>query len=398
MRITDIRPRRATALALTLIATLATLGAARGVRSAPGEPTTECPPDSTTAIAPPATPFPPESATAGVTHFTFIAYGDTRSRRDGTEIQPQHSRVMESMLATIAGQAGGPDAVRFVVSSGDATLSGRTAARWNVSYVPIIDRLTAGANVPFFSVVGNHDVSASEDLTASARVEGLCHYFAANAHLIPAENTPRRMNGYPTYAFGYGNTFFIAFDSNIAGDSTQMAWIERQLAGLDRRRYVNVIALFHHPAFSSGPDDGARQEQQVLEVRARYMPLFEKYHVRLLLNGHEHLFEHWVEHYQDATGTHRLDEIVSGGGGAPIYTFRAEPDLAGYLQANADRHVTVDHLVRPAADTTGNPHHYLVVRVNGDEISVQVIGVDWGASFAPYGSQAPFVLKDRPPQ
>ena len=29
------------------------------------------------------------------------------------------------------------------------------------------------------------------------------------------------MDGYPTYAFGYGNTFVLAFDSNIAADSVQ---------------------------------------------------------------------------------------------------------------------------------------------------------------------------------
>jgi hypothetical protein len=41
------------------------------------------------------------------------------------------------------------------------------------------------------------------------------------AKLIPTEGSPRRLNGYPTYAVGYGNSFFIALDSNIADDALQ---------------------------------------------------------------------------------------------------------------------------------------------------------------------------------
>ena len=62
-------------------------------------------------------------------------------------------------------------------------------------------------------------------------------------NLMPAEGSPRRLNGYPTYAFGYGNTFMIAFDSQVAPDETQFNWVKAQLEGLDRKRYVHVIAL-----------------------------------------------------------------------------------------------------------------------------------------------------------
>jgi hypothetical protein len=34
-----------------------------------------------------------------------------------------------------------------------------------------------------------------------------------------------------------------------------------------------------------------------------------------------------------------------------------------------------------------NPYHYLVVKVDGEKISVDVIGVDWGRDFAPYRSK-----------
>ena len=35
-----------------------------------------------------------------------------------------------------------------------------------------------------------------------------------------------------------------------------------------------------------------------------------------------------------------------------------------------------------------NPYHYLLVQVNGAQIHVEVIGVDWGRTFQPYRSNA----------
>jgi hypothetical protein len=236
-----------------------------------------------------------------------------------------------------------------------------------------------------------HDVRARRvrgNLTDARRVAGLRNYFLVNSALIPREGSPRRLNGYPTYAFGYGNSFFIAFDSAIPDDSVQFAWVRGQLEGLDRRRYSNIVLFFHHPAFSSGPHGGWRVETQVAAIRAKWMPMLRKHHVRLLLAGHEHLFEHWVERYQDSTGRHRIDQIVSGGGGAPLYGYVGEPDTRAYLAAGTAEKVTLEHLVKPAMEAGANPFHYLIVHVDGTKVSVEVVAVDWGRGFAPYRSNS----------
>ena len=54
-------------------------------------------------------------------------------------------------------------------------------------------------------------------------------------------------------------------------------------------------------------------EPPTVALRTRYMPLFHQHDVRMVLSGHEHLFEHWVERYSDASGEHRMDLVVSGG-------------------------------------------------------------------------------------
>ena len=177
--------------------------------------------DSVSPIKPPRTPLPSESATARITKFSFISYGDTRGRHDGTAIQAEHAMVIESMLSTIRRVAGTPDAIRFVLQSGDAVVNGSVPSQLTVSYLPLINRLTQEGGVPYFLAVGNHDVGNSIDLADPRRVSGLRNYFAANAKLIPAEGSPRRLSGYPTFAFGYGNTLFIALDSNIPDDDTQ---------------------------------------------------------------------------------------------------------------------------------------------------------------------------------
>ena len=194
------------------------------------------------------------------------------------------------------------------------------------------------------------------------------------------------VSGGTTYSFGYGNTFVIALDANIAGDEKQYQWIKGQLGGLDRTRYANVIVFCHQAPFSSGPHGGARVEDQTAELRKRYMPLFNAHHVRAVLSGHEHLFEHWVERYTDASGTHRMDLIVSGGGGAPIYPYTGEPDLRDYLKVNEASRVTLEHLVRPGNQDSPTPYHYVVVRVDGETMDMEVIAVDWGRGFAPYRS------------
>ncbi len=353
-------------------------------------------PDSIVPSLPAKTPLPPEAATAGITKFSFITYGDTRGRHDGAQLQAEHTLVIESMLRTIKAAAGTADPIRFVLQSGDAVQDGSISRQLSVSYIPLINRLTQEAGVPYFLSVGNHDVGSNPDPTNAKRVAGLRNYFAANARLIPTEASPRRLAGYPTYAFGYANTFFIAFDSDIPEDSIQFAWVESQLEHLDRKRYTHVAMFFHHPPFSSGPHGGSNVEYQAATIRTKWMPLFRKHHVRLLLTGHEHLFEHWTERYTDETGSHRIDEIVSGGGGAPLYAYTGEPNLRDYVKAAAADKVTVQHVARPSSDPGGNPFHYVVVHVDGDNISLEVIAADWGRGFMPYRSNTASLVDPRP--
>jgi hypothetical protein len=376
----------------------------------------QAPPAPTTFVAvkpidPPGTPLPAESASAAVTRFSFIAYGDTRSGGaipgDAEVPNPAHSQVMDRMLEKIGQLSATPYPVRFVIQSGDAVLRGQNGTMWNVGFTPIIERLTRGANVPYFFTAGNHDVTTMP-AGDPQRAIGLHNTLTAMSRLIPGEGSPRRLAGYLTYSVGYGNTFLIAIDSNIASDATQLAWVADQLAGLDRVRYRHLIALFHHPPYSSGPHSGAsaasaagtgvkapdRVEAQTIALRALYMPLFRRHHVDLVVTGHDHLFDHWVERYEDQGLPYRMDTIVTGGGGAPLYGYAGEPDLSAYAAATPAAAIKVEHLLKPGP-AAENQHHFVVIQVDGDRLSLAVIGSGPGV-YAPYpGGLAAMALSDK---
>lgn len=344
-------------------------------------------------IAAPSASLPDENATSGVTKYSFIAYGDTRGRRDGVALQYEHSLIVDSMLKQIKQLQNTEYPVRFILQSGDAVQHGQNAKEWNISFTPLINRLTTEGGVSYFLAPGNHDVSHAATVDAPERKEPLRNYLDAVSALIPPDGSPHRLTQYPAFSFGYANTFVIGFDANIAGDQAQFDWVKSQLDGIDQRRYVNVIVFCHQAPFSSGPHGGPEIEPPTVELREKYMPLFRAHHVRAVFSGHEHLFEHWVEHYTDASGRHRMDLIVSGGGGAPIYTYTGEPRLDEYLKANTASKVELQHLVKPSVDAGLNPYHYVLVRVDGDNLDMQVISVDWGRGFEPYRSNK-VALKD----
>jgi hypothetical protein len=229
-------------------------------------------------------------------------------------------------------------------------------------------------------------VSAAQNLESPQRAQALPNYLAAMSSLIPPDDAARRLAGYPTYAFGYGNTFVVALDSNIGNDEKQFEWAKAQLEGLDRNRYVTVIAFFHHPPFASGPHGGARTEPQSLAMRTRYMPLFRAHHVKAVFVGHDHLFDHWVERYTDSTGRHRMDLVTTAGGGAPLYGYQGEPEVADYLRSNQASRVALEHLAKPGMSPGENPYHFVIVRVDGERLDLEVVGVDFGVNFRPYRS------------
>src|SRR5580765_176586 len=89
------------------------------------------PPLGVQAIARAKNPLPPEEASASVTKFSYIVYGDTRGRQDGVELQYEHGLVVSSMIAAIKRLENTEYPVRWVMQTGDAVVNGGDARQWN---------------------------------------------------------------------------------------------------------------------------------------------------------------------------------------------------------------------------------------------------------------------------
>ena len=142
----------------------------------------------------------------------------------------------------------------------------------------------------------------------------------------------------PYYTFSEGEIQLFILDSNRVMDASQLSWLESQLKSSSASWKVVV---FHHPPYTVGghpPDES---------VRTRWVPLFIKHGVRLVLNGHNHGYEH--------SRVGDIDYVVTAGGGAPLYPcLRGDPNLIS---------------CKPR-------HHFLIMEVTSERISVEAIGPD----------------------
>jgi hypothetical protein len=98
----------------------------------------------------------------------------------------------------------------------------------------------------------------------------------------PAPLTPAASTGHP--AIAPGTSFYIRDYSGGA----QTAWLERTLAAGRRDESVDWIIVQMHQCACSSSATGNGSD---LGIRQEWLPLFDRYQVDLVLNGHDHDYE-----------------------------------------------------------------------------------------------------------
>ena len=114
--------------------------------------------------------------------------------------------------------------------------------------------------VKFYASLGNHD-SREQRYYKLYNMDGKLYY----SFKAPKEDVK-----------------FFAIESTYM-DQDQLKWIEDELKGSNEKW---KIVYFHHPLYSSAGTHGSQ-----LKLRAVLEPLFIKYNVSLVLNGHDHTYE-----------------------------------------------------------------------------------------------------------
>ncbi len=115
-----------------------------------------------------------------------------------------------------------------------------------------------------------------------------------------------------------GDVQIFVLNSNAIG-SRQTRWLRGALAASTAPW---KIAVLHHPPYTCGGHLGG------IGVRRAWRPVFERYHVRLVLSGHDH-------NYQRFAPVRGVTYVVHGGGGAGLYALKACP--RGYPRRIAGR-------------------------------------------------------------
>jgi hypothetical protein len=176
----------------------------------------------------------------------FMVVGDTGT---GTPQQQELANVMQRYRSAFP--------FEFALLMGDNMYGGEKAEDFKKKFEDIYKPLL-NEKVMFYASLGNHDES--------------------NQRFYDFFN----MNGEEFYRFKKGNVAFYALNSNYL-DKRQVKWLEEELAK-DTSEWK--IAFFHHPPYSSGGKHGSSSG-----VREVVEPIFLKYGVNAVFNGHEHFYE-----------------------------------------------------------------------------------------------------------
>ncbi|WP_128380086.1 purple acid phosphatase family protein [Streptomyces cavernae] len=156
-------------------------------------------------------------------------------------------------------------------------------------------------SVPWMVTTGNHDMEA---VYSSDGYGGQLARFSFPDSGFDPGGAPG------VYSFVYGNVGVVALDANDVSyeipanlgytDGRQTAWLDRRLGELRASASVDfIVAFFHHCAYSTSKhaSDGG--------VRDKWVPLFAKHQVDLVINGHNHVYE-------------RTDAVKDGGVGRAV--------------------------------------------------------------------------------
>lgn len=203
------------------------------------------------------------TASIGPSPFKFVYFGDAQ-----TDLLSHWSRVIR-MSAQVA-----PDAA-IALHAGDLINRAHTDSEWGewFSAGGFLHRQWTG--IP---VSGNHEygrLNRDDEETESSLTMQWRPQFT-----LPTEPTLPDELQETVYTVDYQGVRFLVLNSNRMVDE-QIPYIE---AKLSEPGPAWRIVSFHHPFFSPG------STRNNVELRAKWKPLFDRYKVDLVLQGHDHTY------------------------------------------------------------------------------------------------------------
>ena len=258
-----------------------------------------------------------------VRQMDFVVYGDCGFNSS------QQDSIAAHMAAT---------AQDFGLVVGD--VDQLTGNNYDVNYFSHYTRMTK--HVCHFTAIGNHDTLTNQT-----------NY--VNQFYLP-HNNPANSELY--YSFTWGHAKFIALDGNIdcSSGSAQYIWLENELKCSNSEW---TFIYFHQPPWTNAwdisyviPFQYWYQYDGNIDMRTSLVPLFEKYHVDAVLNGHAHDYQRGVYN-----GVHYF---IAGGGGT------STPDT--HRNNNA-----------PNIQYEQDVNNFMHFSINGDSVHFYALGLNGAA-------------------
>lgn len=282
--------------------------------------------------------------------FIFVIAGNNRPAHSSCPQPPIPGKIFSDVHQM-------NPAAAFVLWTGD-TISGKNPQKPTLiqdQYKEFLG-IAATAKVPVFNAPGNHEMDDAKEVPSSVMKDLYRKYMAG------------------TYgAFNYGNSRLIALDSEneppverlskqlstaegVAKSQPPGAITKKQLTLLKNDLEANkdkahIIIFMHHPVVPFGAKSGL----DPFSVQA-LKKIFKDYkNVSYVVSGHEHMYFNPQGDQKKLTAPpSRKDPLqppyylISGGGGAPL-----------------------------KQGTPGSFFHYLIFKVDGQEVTPTLIKVDW---------------------
>ncbi|MBN7817112.1 purple acid phosphatase family protein [Algoriphagus pacificus] len=194
--------------------------------------------------------------------FSFLYVGDAQNY-----ILELWSRLIREGFKTA------PDA-KFFIHAGDLINSAHREQEWH-------EWFTAGgfihSMIPSVPTPGNHEYRAKDSLEAAAKERSLSIQW--NPQFTLPQNGPKGLEE-TVYYMDYQDARIIALNSNRDLD-IQAEWLENLLKNTKQKW---IIVTYHHPIYSAS---SGRDNPTLREI---WKPIFDKYHVDLALQGHDHSY------------------------------------------------------------------------------------------------------------
>lgn len=149
------------------------------------------------------------------------------------------------------------------------------------------------SHIPFHATIGNHEFDENQ---AAQKTRANLHLFSITSPPTQGEAGGVASQTKAYYSFNYGNTHFINLDSYGMDDEKyrlfdiqgpQYQWL---IKDFEANKSLWTVVFFHHPPYTKRAHD-SDTEEELRRIREELVPVFDKYKVDLVLNGHSHIYE-----------------------------------------------------------------------------------------------------------